>query len=233
MKTNLLYCFNNICRRICFTFIGVFIFLVDFAAGNLNNRITTGPIDTETFIDVQGFLQNTNNAYVQWHVSDQNDIASYDIEKSTDGLNYIKVGSVPVARTNISDYNWTDEDLMQGATFYRIRAVENDGREEYSRKVTIAYGNTDNSGIPDITIFPNPVSTNGTIGLQTTNIPDGVYTVLLVNESGQAIFTTQLDHTEGNTVETITTNTSLQSGVYFMTITGRDNAKFILKAVVR
>jgi hypothetical protein len=183
-----------------------------------------------TFVKVSAVEQNDDQAIVQWTVSNQSDISSYEIEKSTDGINYIKVGEMPPYAGNnaMLTYNWTDGDFNGASIYYRIAGIETSAGPVYSREIPVGYGNNNNSGIPDITVYPNPVS-GQTVHLQTMNIPDGVYTVSLVNEAGQTMWIREMDHTEGNTVETIDIGSGMQAGTYFMTVTGHNGYRFILK----
>jgi hypothetical protein len=50
-----------------------------------------------------------------------------------------------------------------------------------------------------ISIYPNP-AVNNTVGLQFTGMEKGVYTVRLINNMGQVVFTQQLEHSGANSL---------------------------------
>jgi hypothetical protein len=209
-------------RKFPLLLLGTFLFITSHAQSTVENGSSV------TFTDVNAVVQDTS-AFVQWTVDGQSGITSYEIEKSVDGLNFMKIGEIPASAIQ-NTYNWTDEKTAAPSIYYRIMSVGDD--VQYSKAVQVSYGDNDNGGVPDITAFPNPIpAADQIIHLQTTNIPDGVYTVSLVNIAGQRIWIKDMDHTMGNTVETITPDFQVVPGTYFMTITGYNRYKFIVKVV--
>jgi hypothetical protein len=209
-------------RKILLLLISTFLFITVKAQPTVENGSSI------TFTDVNAVVQDTS-AFVQWAVDGQSGITSYAIGKSVDGLGFIKIGEIP-ANALQTTYNWTD-DTVAARSVYRIMSIGNNAKVEYSKEVEVAYGNSNNGGVSDITAFPNPIAAGQAINLQTTNIPDGVYTVSLVNMDGQKIWIKDMDHTIGNTVETITPDFQIIRGTYFMTITGHNRYKFVIKVV--
>lgn len=204
-----------------------------FITGKAQPALENG--SSMTFTDVNAVVQDTS-AFVQWTVDGQSGITSYAIEKSVDGLNFIKIGEIPASALH-NTYNWTDDNMAAPSIYYRIMSIGNNmnignnTKVEYSKEVEVSYGDNNNGGVPDITAFPNPIAAGQAIKLQTTNIPDGIYTVSLVNMTGQRIWINDMNHTIGNTVETITPGLQIVRGTYFMTITGHNRYKFIIKVV--
>ena|GEM_PF-4283724 len=210
-------------KKILFLLISAFLFITGKAQPTIENGSSV------TFTNVNAVVQDTS-AFVQWTVDGQNGITSYTIEKSVDGLNYIKIGEIPASALQTT-YNWTDDNMAAPSIYYRIMSIGDNTNVEYSKDVEVSYGNNTNGGVPDITAFPNPIAAGQAINLQTTNIPDGVYTVSLVNITGQKIWVKDMNHTIGNTVETVTPDFQVVRGTYFMTITGHNRYKFIIKVV--
>ena len=69
----------------------------------------------------------------------------------------------------------------------------------------------------NISLYPNPV-TDKTFTVQTQDIAAGKYTVVLVNNLGQEVFSKAINHIAGSTSETITMNKVLSSGFYTLAI---------------
>ena len=69
----------------------------------------------------------------------------------------------------------------------------------------------------NISLYPNPV-TDKTFTVQTQDIAAGKYTVVLVNNLGQEVFSKAINHIAGSTSETITMNKVLSSGLYTLSI---------------
>lgn len=96
---------------------------------------------------------NTNiSGTISWQMAEQINVKQYELEKSTDGVNFSFVTAIPSA-TNTVNYSADDNTLSDGINYYRIKVINNDGRYAYSSIITLALkGNTD-----AIKIFPNPV----------------------------------------------------------------------------
>ena len=68
-----------------------------------------------------------------------------------------------------------------------------------------------------VRVYPNPVSEKS-FTVQTQNVAVGKYTVVLVNNLGQEVFSKAINHKEGSTSETITMNKALSAGLYTLVV---------------
>lgn len=162
----------------------------------------------------------SKNIALEWKVSNQLNMLQYEVERSTDGINFSMVAMQTANTGNSYTYNWADGHAATGNHFYRIRCVDIAGGISYS---SIAYVKID-SDLYGIVIYPNPV-TNNTIGLQFTNLQKGIYTVKLLNSMGQMLYTTPLNHNGSNSSQTITPPRMMAKGNYYMNIAGPGNLK--------
>lgn len=94
-----------------------------------------------------GKLNNNNNRIdLKWATSSEKNVSHFEIEKSTDGKNYSQVGIV-FAYGNTSEamnYPFFDKNITAGQAgmiYYRIRAVDNNGKDELSAVATISIVN--------------------------------------------------------------------------------------------
>lgn len=96
---------------------------------------------------------NTNTSgKISWQIAEQINVKQYELEKSTDGVNFSFVTAVLPA-SNIDNYSADDNTLSDGINYYRIKVIGNNGSYAYSSIVTLTLkGNTD-----AIKVFPNPV----------------------------------------------------------------------------
>ncbi|RYZ19738.1 MAG: T9SS type A sorting domain-containing protein [Chitinophagaceae bacterium] len=74
---------------------------------------------------------------IQWDVADEVDVLGYEIEKSTDGVRFSKVGYVTANKKPA--YNYTDGQA-EGTVYYRVKNVDLDGRFKYSSVVKLTGG---------------------------------------------------------------------------------------------
>lgn len=97
-------------------------------------------------------LVNHNTAALQWKVSEETFLKSYEVELSRDATSFTKTVSLsplPVSATNTYDYNYLLTD--QGNYFFRIKQTDLDGKYSYSIVARLFFGR-DGS----IIIAPNP-----------------------------------------------------------------------------
>ncbi|HEX6334733.1 MAG TPA: T9SS type A sorting domain-containing protein [Flavisolibacter sp.] len=92
----------------------------------------------------------TSGVELTWVVADEDNVASYDIERSTDGINFTKVGSVQSQK--LTTYSYIDSRISTAPAFYRVKSVDIDGKYGYSSIVKFA----GNKSSVVIRAFPSP-----------------------------------------------------------------------------
>jgi hypothetical protein len=109
--------------------------------------------------------KNNATALLQWTTIQENNTHEFVLERSTDGLHYETIGSVPASgNTNaITKYQYTDKQMATGVNYYRIKTVDNDGKYLLSPVRTL--NNSDNGFT--ISLLPNP-ATKGTVYVNTS-----------------------------------------------------------------
>src|SRR5690606_29505538 len=115
---------------------------------------------------------------VTWNVENEINVSGYEVEKSTDGVSFTKIGYVDAK--NAKSYNWVDEQVQSGISYYRVKMIEINSKTEVSSVVKIFI-----QGEPSkITVYPNPI-TNGVVNVHLINQPSGKYKIRLLNPVGQ------------------------------------------------
>jgi hypothetical protein len=170
--------------------------------------------------------QKNKEIAIEWKVDNEINMMQYNVEKSVDGNHYTTAEIVAAANKALSNYNWLDISPSQGYNYYRIQSTDVNGKKEYSTVVKVFMG----KGKGSISIYPNPVI-NGTINLQLTNQPAGVYGIRLFNKMGQVMISKQINHTEGSSTETIRLDKSSVRGIYQLEITKPDENKINMNVI--
>lgn len=89
-----------------------------------------------------------------WSTANEMNNESFIIERSNDGIHYMKIGTVPavINSKTISYYNMLDEDPAMGKNYYRLKSLSTTGEEkiEAVRMVEFEYKNS-------VDIYPNPI----------------------------------------------------------------------------
>lgn len=169
-----------------------------------------------------------SDVLVNWNIENETTASHYEVERSTDGISFTKLGDVNASEIQpLSAFNYTDVEPTAGIYYYRIKAVNEYGAYEYSdiAKVKVAKTKT------QMYVYPNPVI-NGMIGLQMGKAAAGTYNVRLLNTNGQAILSKQLQHSAGTNTEYISYSQSLGKGTYQLEVTGTDKKKNIVAVVI-
>ena len=87
---------------------------------------------------------------LRWQSSDDQSVATYKIERSTDSITFSVVGSITSNRNSgIGRYAYTDALLPSGLFYYRLRMVDTAGNNTYSPVIALV--------IKDTAVVPPPV----------------------------------------------------------------------------
>jgi len=160
----------------------------------------------------------SNGVQVDWSSKSEKDMDRYELERSFNGISFIKInttvatGNSPVA----VNYSRVDADAQVGNNFYRIKAIDKAGIVKYTDVVKVNFGKTNSA----ITISPNPVIGN-IIKLRLSNVEKGNYEMVVYNSQGQTIYSTQLQHVGGSGVIPVTLVKYLANGIYKLVLTGQ------------
>ena len=152
---------------------------------------------------------NGNTVLLQWTVANQINVAKYEVQKSTDGVNYHTIETQ--SADDVSQYKCTDWSIYNDATeriFYRIKEIDRSGKFAYSEVWSIR--------LPDklkATVYPNPAKDNINIALYNTNAE--AISVILTDITGRNIMNNTINPTNG-TLQIPTSK--IGNGCYFLSI---------------
>ncbi len=119
------------------------------------------------------------DAQLQWTTGIPGSLASFTVERSTDGTHFSNIATVP-DQNNQDAYTYTDQNAPATRVYYRIQANELSGQTALSTIRALDAGNS----IPSVQVYPNPVI-NGTF---TLIIPGAeLKTVSIFNSTGSII----------------------------------------------
>ncbi len=160
--------------------------------------------------------RNTDHSIaVNWKVENELDILRYEVERSSNGRVFIKIGeSNPLLNNGGgTEYDFTDTKPLNAVNYYRIKAISNNGQVQYSAIVKVAPEKVDAS----ITVYPNPVIDHK-IQVQFRNQQPGIYNYDLINTIGQVVYKGRVTVNSEFSSETIDPGTALGKGNYQLRI---------------
>lgn len=155
-------------------------------------------------------LQRNDGVHVEWQVSSDAGIKSYEIEKSKDGKQFIKA-TVVLGNNNTTsvNYNWIDPTPFPDNNFYRIKSIGKTGDVKYSGVINVKIGGSTSN----IDVYPNPVK-NKSLTVRLINQNKGIYTVKLFNNSGLLVYKKTIEHDGGSALQTLQLNSTIIRGLY-------------------
>ena len=202
-------------------------------SGNITSNVMTtfgtfviGSISASlplNFLGTYAYKKNTGTL-VEWKTAHEVNVDHFDVERSTDGHTFTKIGSVKsIMNTGIGDYTYNDNFSQEGKIYYRIRSVDNDGKFIFSRVVTVTDGLQGN----ELFTVANPVTSR--IYLNVSSLPAGDYNYQLRTETGQQVQAGTLTM-NGSGTYSIGLKGSVRAGFYVLTI---GNLNFIKNEKLR
>ena len=154
------------------------------------------------FIKITAVREKNSTATVTWYTENENNVNSYTIEYSKDGINFIEIGKqTPTANNNGNPYySYIHTAPVDGNNWYRVKATAITGVEQYSE---IAKIDVKEKEVPTaITLFPNPVI-EGKVHVSFANVLAGKYQLSVNNMDGQIIYSETLQLQTNNLKKTI------------------------------
>jgi len=97
---------------------------------------------------------NKNDAILTWNTVDEINSSYFDVEFSTNGISFTKLGAVKAKNSPAgSVYNFTHFAPQDNILYYRLKLVDNNGQFSYSKIVKLTMNR-----LPQLTLYPNPTS---------------------------------------------------------------------------
>jgi len=126
-----------------------------------------------------------NKVKAKWEVTANSTVDHFEIERSIDGVHFAKLDKVQAAQGNLTAtnivYNFTDNNLLPGISFYRLKMFDISGEVTYSG---IAQVHSEDAK-QDINIYPT--ISNGNLSIVSAQKLESA-TAILYDLSGKKIF---------------------------------------------
>ena len=174
------------------------------------------------------FEANPYPDYVElkWATASELNFDRFIIEKTRDGSTFTEIGSrqgAGVSTVRI-DYSFTDEQVMLGRTYYRLKAIDFDGYTEYFGLVSVHY-----DGVSAISVFPNPAP-SGDVNIYFNYFSDEPLYYKIMDVSGAEVVTGTIKRTGFDNQYTL--DKPLAPGLYYLIASPFDTEKKVIRFVV-
>lgn len=150
---------------------------------------------------------------LSWKTATEQHTKVFEVERSTDGVNFSRIGSVAAAGApNGSAYAFKDLSPVNGYNYYRLKIIDEDGKYEHS---TIVIINSKKPGKLTVRLAPNP-SPNGVVSLNVHGAIKGAFRIDVVDMNGRNVMNKSLGNMTADGYSTTLNIGSLQKGIYFI-----------------
>ncbi|WP_158607175.1 T9SS type A sorting domain-containing protein [Pontibacter oryzae] len=151
-------------------------------------------------------------AKLTWATAQEKNNERFVVERSQDGKAFAAIGEVKGNGTSAArtDYSFTDTNPAAGANYYRLRQIDFDGTEDFSKVVELNINkNTIAANSALASVYPTVASTEVKVNFALTNA-----NVTVLDASGR-----QVAQFANAGRELVIPVSNLQRGVYFVTVT--------------
>jgi len=213
------------------------------AVTNINFDITTDPLSRVAdrfmivyqnvspvrFTGITAKRNKDNSITATFNTENENNINTYSVERSKDGVTFETLGEQMPTANNFGDpyYNYRDVQATVYAQWYRIKANPISGTPIYSMTVKADEGFE--KTIAALTVFPNPV-VNGILNIAFTKQPIGLYKLQVINSNGQVVHTEVVNVQTDNLQKKIVI-AGMTGGIYRLLLIDVDGKK-TLKTII-
>ena len=181
----------------------------DFAVAVVTNNSMILPV---TLLHFNATLWATNKVGLTWKTSMEQSTSHFEIERSSDGITFYKLGQVAASGTTAGHtYIFTDAQALLTTNYYRIKMVDRDHRTTYSKVVIVKL----NAWQKELELFPNPVIE--VLQVQTTL--KGMVSVTLHDATGRLLKQIDLTSNGGSLIVPVDVS-SFKKGAYIINVQG-------------
>ena len=166
---------------------------------------------------------NNNNAgELSWTMENQTGCKWFVIERSASASGFDSIGVViGTNNTHTTDYTFTDNHMLSGNNYYRLRQVDVDGVSKYSKIVSVY--NSDVAVDKKIQLYPNPAVATLNYSL---NSPAASHaTVMVYTMTGVLVIAQQQQLATGINQQTLAIS-NLKSGNYFLKVVSQNGTQY-------
>jgi uncharacterized repeat protein (TIGR01451 family) len=167
-------------------------------------------------------VKSAGNAIVSWSTSSEVNNDHFEIERSEDGISFVKVGTVAGRGTSNVENNYQFIDALSAVrgsiVYYRLRSVETTGKATYSQMVALRLNGS--ISMSNFAVYPNPFTSNIKMMLNSTK--ESNVSLRIVSVSGQVMISRNVTVQAGQNIVVMNDLNTLNKGIYMLEIISED-----------
>jgi hypothetical protein len=176
---------------------------------------------------------NGAKTLLNWETANEVNFDRYDVERSTNGKDYLAIGSEK-SKTGFSASKYQYADELSGANenvfYYRLRMVDIDGKFSYSNVIMVR---RDQKNMGGMILSPNPVFSGSVVTIRLNADTKKNVEIRVIDNSGKVVLNQQNQLNEGINSIAFNNQNRLQSGIYTVQVIADDEILSSKLSVIR
>jgi len=179
------------------------------------------------YLSFTGELIEPGINYLKWETATETDNHHFEIERKTEETDFVKIAQQQGAGNSneVIHYSYTDNEAPEGLCYYRLKQVDNNGKETYSSVIAIG-------AVPEmiefIKVFPNPATEEISIRFSSDGTP---FRIVLVAAGGQEFVLNESVSYYGATTLSFQLH-QIPAGVYMLKADNEKNEYFFKEKII-
>ena len=168
-----------------------------------------------TWVKVFGeHIKDDNN--IQWTTVNEINNEYFAIESATDGKNFNEIGRIDGSGNSSGTHNYSfiHKQAYEALYYYRIKQVDYNGREDYSKVIKIMQ--SQGPIINNVILYPNPVNDIAALSVSLNENSD--ISIIVNDANGKVVYMKNTNLTKGNNLLSVDMGI-YPAGIYFLHIT--------------
>ncbi len=181
--------------------------------GTATIGFTGGPTPVK-MTDFSGALQANGTVLLKWETATEINSDKFEIERSEDGVNFLKRGTVKANGNSLQRLQYRFTDVLNTASkifYYRLKSSDYGGKFDISKTIAIRLNG---SQIENYVVYPNPFITDIKMSVSSIKQEDVIFRVITMD--GKIALTRNVTIDKGENIIVLKDLGQLQKGSYIL-----------------
>jgi hypothetical protein len=154
------------------------------------NQLTVLPLELVSFTATK----SKNSGILSWKTASEKNVSHFEVERSRDGSTFKAIGTVKAVGNSVDEqkYTLTDDATWSGINYYRLKAVDIDGKFKYSVVQTLLFSKPITAKA-----FPNPTKDELSVEIDVDRNAGEVF-IELYNAVGKQVYQKKIQADKDN-----------------------------------
>ncbi len=152
----------------------------------------------------------SERSLLKWSSQNEEGLLEYEIEKSTDGIHFYRIGKVAAIRLNEAGYSFGDPEGISNTVYYRLKLIKTDNSSTKYSKIISLYNRNSTFKITAVNPFKNILKLEAFLPAQ------GNVEFNLCDIYGNVVYRKMMQLEKGNSQLSFDNVYNLPAGVYIL-----------------